>query len=119
MSENLDHARRLARQLERLVANGGDIEAELAGSSYALSGEAIISANDAGDLAVDMRRVLLMVAGGGPTAYLAFDWQSHGFYLTNETGEDTERYLGDDYGAIADYLAEKLGGWDTDAEVVR
>ena len=56
-----------------------------------------------------------MVAGGGPTAYLAFDHEGRGFYLTNEFGDGANLetfYLGDDFGAIANYLAEKLGGWD-------
>ena len=113
MSVDTTQAKEHAQRLERLVANGGNIESALAHSTYALSGEAIISASDGGDLAVDIRRVLLMVAGGGPTAYLAFDQDGRGFYLTNEwTDNEVEYYLGDDFGTIADYLAEKLGGWD-------
>ncbi len=120
MSVDTTQAKEHAQRLERLVANGGDIEGDLESSTYALSGEAIISASDdpftSGTyhpLAVDIRRVLLMVAGGGPTAYLAFDHEGRGFYLTNEwTDSEVEYYLGDDFGAIADYLAEKLGGWD-------
>ena len=99
-----------ARALERLVANGGNIEKVLAESTYALSGEAIITED-----IIDIRRVLLMVAGGGPTAYLAFDYEGRGYYLTNENSahsELVEYYLGDDFGNIANYLAEKLGGWN-------
>ncbi len=110
-------AKEHARRLERLVITGvlSDVEKDLAESTYALSGEATVSAGDDGARIVDMREVRLMVAGGGPTAYLAFDWEGRGYYLTNEASahsELAEYYLGDDFGNIANYLAEKLGGWD-------
>ncbi len=106
-----------ARRLEYLAANGGPLGEDLKSSTYALSGEAIISepGEYGGRPLVDIRRVLLMVAGGGPTAYLAFDHEGRGYYLTNEASthsELAEYYLGDDYSNIANYLAEKLGGWD-------
>lgn len=108
-------AKEHAQRLERLVVNGGDIEDDLASTTYALSGEATVSVADNGQRAIDMREVRLMVAGGGPTAYLVFDWEGRGYYLTNEDNDESkmeEFYLGDDFGSIAAYLAEKLGGWD-------
>ncbi len=104
-----------ARRLEYLAANGGPLGEDLKATTYALSGEATISVTDNGERVVDMGEVRLMVAGGGPTAYLAFDWEGRGYYLTTENSEHgklDEYYLGDDFGNIANYLAEKLGGWD-------
>ena len=84
-------------------------------STYALEGDARLWVDDNGRQRTDMRQVRLMVAGGGPTAYLIFDWQGTGFYETNEWSEGAEttrHFLGSDYSPIANYLAEKLGGWD-------